>query len=147
MAGKKIPDEVKALAKEMWNKGASSNLISIKLGMTRAAVMGMIKRMREKDPTVKRYHEFSGEIKASKHNSKRKSPVKSEYLKPVIQSFRHPKKVTRSKNRWVPLLSLDYKTCRYTKDGKHFCNATTLKNQYYCAEHYDIVYAKHNYRR
>lgn len=144
MNGRKIPDHTKALAKEMWNKGASSNLISIKLGMTRAAVMGLIRRMRQKDPTIKRYHEFSSAIKASKGNSRRKSPIKSEYLKPAPE-FKIPKKVSKSERHWVPLLSLADNTCRYTKDGKLFCNAITIPNSNYCNDHHNIIYAKSTY--
>jgi hypothetical protein len=39
--------------------------------------------------------------------------------------------------RWVALVHAGAQTCRYTEDGKLFCNATGFP---WCEEHRDVVY-------
>lgn len=145
-------NELDELIVKMWNEGLTGGQIAGTLQLSRNTVMGKITRLRAKgvqlrsiedDVLNKKEHA----PKTLKSINKRRNPkafiykpTKVEVVEPPIAP---PVEIDTNK-RWVNLADTGFKTCRYTYDGKTFCNAEGFP---YCEEHIKLVYAGLNYPR
>jgi len=142
MSRKFTSPETKETVLKLWNSGLSTRKIGLKLGVSTNSIAGIVRRLKLAGLEVRTEVKYTGLRKAkAKTLSKRKQIIKSEI---VPKGFRQPKRVTKSKERWVPLLALADKTCRYTQDGKLYCNIPTIDGGY-CEEHYTKMYNRSTY--
>ena len=135
----KMPQGVKNKIIEMWNAGKSAGVIGLALGVTRNTVVGQVHRMRisgielrTAGVTEKRPH-----VEEPKPEPKPIAAPISLAAVSVLQLHPRIVKQKRQRDRWVPLLSTKSNTCRYTKDGKTFCNHV---GHPYCETHRELVY-------
>jgi hypothetical protein len=137
-----IPKETKDLVLKLWNAKHSSNQIAGRLGITKNSVVSMLRRMRKAGLVVRTEPKNGNPYKQPRSKAIKKAKAKLVYI-PIVppdKKFISPRRVSMSRERWVPLLSLGFQTCRFTKDGKHFCNAPTTKDKSWCDEHEQIVF-------
>jgi len=135
----KMPQQVKDKIVEMWNAGKSAGVIGLELRVTRNTVVGQVHRMRisgmdlrTKGVTEKRPH-----IEAPKPEPR---PIAAPISLAVVTSPAMHVRIVKQKkqrDRWVPLLSTKSNTCRYTADGKTFCNHSGYP---WCETHRAMVY-------
>lgn len=127
---------------ELWNNGRSAGIIGQELGVTRNTVVGQVNRMRQSGIELR-----SREVvmKRPHPSIKKDNPPYQKFIPAPITlptapvMFTHPRivKQVRQKNRWVPILLTKNNTCRYTEDGKTFCNHEGYP---WCEEHRALVY-------
>lgn len=136
----KYLDEKNQLIMQMWNEGASAGVIGKAVGLTRNGVMGRVTRMRIKGFDMRVVSETDtlnrkvGSIRGIK------SRERSDYIPPpirevIVQAIAPPPKL-EAEGRWVSILETGRNNCRYTHDGKTFCNAEGFP---YCPEHHQVI--------
>jgi hypothetical protein len=150
-----VKDEVARL----WAEGHSARDIAAMMArfpgllrpLTRNAVIGMVHRARVKSGGAA----TRKALKPRKLSKPRKPPAKLQepYLppKPPVEKSEHrpkakypprpvevAKKPAKASVRWVPILKTGLMTCRYTTDGKAFCNSQ--EGHPWCPEHRKVVF-------
>jgi hypothetical protein len=143
------PAELKAQVVKLWNKGDSALVVAGKVGLTRNAIIGIVHRMKAKGVEV-RSEKPSVVAKARKARVRKRidAQVTPRQRQQQITLYT-PKAADKhvapiapvqisTGDRWVPLTITGSQTCRYTEDGKLFCNATGFP---WCEEHRKRVYA------
>ena len=147
-------EERREVIKIMWNKNFTGKEISIKLGMTRNAVMGVVHRMISKGEllhkTVEKqqiaYYRVMGERKIKNPPP---APVVKKFIKTqkapvyVVEEMFDPLQVTN-------FMSLKIDSCKFSISGKRaseyiFCEKVATKKSY-CDHHYSICYTKRELR-
>lgn len=129
----KYTTEFKKNILNMWNAYRTSEEIAKSVGLNRNQVIGILRKMREKGLNVRsEYMVGRNPYKMPRAKGNRRIPPKIIIDEP-LPDFKSVNYVTKSKERWVPLLHLNDNTCRYTKDGKLFCNAPCEGS--YCNDH------------
>ena len=135
----KHTQETKDKILQLWNANMSAQRIADRFGITKNTVIAMIRTMRKKGLHVRtEAAPNKNPYKRPRSSVKKKKEPRQVTVYSAPFNFRSPNRAMKSKERWVPLLHLDDNTCRFTKDGKLFCNATSGKNSY-CEEHAPIM--------
>lgn len=145
---KQHTDEFRVAVVELWNKGYSAGYIASRMGVSRNAIIGVIHRIKYTGIEVR---EGIAESPAgpSKRIRKRAEPsapkiLEEHYkpapiLKPEIVAGDILNITVVDNPRWVSLFDVKKDHCRYTKDGKTFCNDVGFP---WCEEHKEIVIKK-----
>lgn len=130
---RKYSDETKNQILVLWNANMSAQRIADRFGLNKNMVIGILKKMRHKGLHVRigKSPNKNPYKRSRSSGPKIKSQPITIYESP--KDFIAPRSVLKSKKRWVSLLHLDDNSCRYTKDGKMFCNAPCKGS--YCEEH------------
>jgi hypothetical protein len=139
------PAELKAEIVALWNKGYSALKVAVQLNLSRNAVIGIVHRMKAKGYEV-RSEKPSVVAKAKKTRVRARVQKQIQTQKQQITLYK-PKAAekhaapiapvqTSTDGRWVSLAETGDHTCRYTQDGKLFCNATGFP---WCEKHRAIV--------
>lgn len=142
----------------LWNQDKTGSHIAFELNMTRNAVMGQLNRLRIKGHIAYR-------VPQRKNNG-------TEHLTPVTISTRAPQTIkpkepsapkgpnttelimakvieklvpTKKDGLKVPLVALNYRSCRYPVSGKGpsdylFCGDQRMEGKPYCKEHHALCY-------
>jgi hypothetical protein len=147
-------DERRETIKVMWEKNLTGKEISIQLGMTRNAVMGVVHRLIGKGELLHKtaekqqiaYYRVMGEMKV-------KNPPPAPVVKKFIKTQRAPVYVVDDLVDPLQLtnfMSLKRDSCKYSISGNRaseyiFCNKTAT-NKSYCDHHYSICYSKREIR-
>lgn len=139
---RKHTDEFNVSVVDMWNKGFSAGYIGDRMGVSRNAIIGVVRRIKAKGTEIRH-----GEIITRKPKDRTKKPKPSmpklpeTHLAPTIEVAIQQTKVEIQKafGRWVSLNDTKRGCCRYTKDGKTYCNAEGFP---WCDEHHDMLTKK-----
>lgn len=136
--------ETKDIIAKLWAEGNSARSIGNQLGLTRNAVIGLVHRMRITSKGCEVRAALPKIVAKAKRTRVRNriAAVRQLYKpKPVVIVERPIAPVVYAvTNRWVRLTDTGVSTCRYTKDGKLFCNAGD--GHPWCAEHREIVFQR-----
>lgn len=136
---------------ELWNAKASASEIGKELGLTRNAVIGRIKRLRDKGVQLRSFTavpktEVSRarvrEVKTDRGWVKKKEPIKSKGPVQLQLDFDPPvEKLKRS----IDIFQLTPRSCRYitgedNKRGALYCGDNKVSGAY-CAKHAKMCYS------
>lgn len=126
---------------ELWDKKYTSTEISIEIGITRNAVMGIIHRHGKRKTALKKVS-LKGIVRKKPkaprqkvEQPKTKLTIPQKYV-PISEPF--PEK-TFVKTKGKKLLDLGPFDCRWVWDDGSFCAKPTMMCSY-CTEHKAIVY-------
>jgi hypothetical protein len=140
-------DELKAQVVKLWNEGGSARDVANQVGLTRNAIIGIVHRMKDKGFEVR--SEKPAVVAQAKKTRTRKRIQHAITTQRCNVTLYMPKAAekhsapiapvpTNTSDRWVSLAHTGAQTCRYTEDGKLFCNAAGFP---WCADHRKRVYA------
>jgi hypothetical protein len=138
-----------------WLDGSSSGQIASRFGVTRNVVMGVVHR--EKSRVIRAGGEFksSREIEKQERTPRPRQSKVVEATAPVAVAAAGVVAVIAKRavapapirldlsggGRWVPLLETKTHSCRWSDDGRLFCNA---EGHPWCDEHHRRAYTPYH---
>jgi len=118
---------LKQKAVDLWQQNKSSYQIAAELNVSRNAVLGVIKRHREKGATLRGRIDKDGVRKVTAIQKPRPVERLFDHLEPVVG---------------VTLMNLRHSSCCYIigeDDATIYCGRQRARGSY-CAEHYSLCY-------
>lgn len=143
-------EERRKVIKEMWDKNLTGKEISIELGMTRNAVMGVVHRLIGKGELL---HKTAEKQQSAYYRVMGERKIKDPPPAPVVKKFIKTQKAptfriqeTEDPLQITNFMSLKTGSCRYSISGKRaseyiFCNELSTQKSY-CDHHYSLCYIK-----
>jgi hypothetical protein len=147
-------DERRETIKAMWDKNLTGKEISIHLGMTRNAVMGVVHRLIGKGELL---HKTAEKQQVAYYRVMNERKVKDPPPAPIVRKFIKTQKapVYVVDTPLDPLqitnfMTLKPNSCKYSISGNRaseyiFCDEVATQKSY-CDRHYSICYAKREVR-